>query len=42
MILDNECVIDGISPGCIALMDLDSKQIFHKKTAANELFPEFD
>ena len=42
MILDNECLIDGISSGCIALMDLDSKQIFHKKTAVNELFPEFD
>lgn len=41
-ILDSGCIIDSISPGCIALLNLDSKAIFHKKTCISELFPNFD
>jgi hypothetical protein len=41
-ILDNLGVIDSVSPGCISLLNVDSKQIFHKKTSIPELFPSFD
>ncbi|CAD8209105.1 unnamed protein product [Paramecium pentaurelia] len=41
LVLDNEEIIDSISSSCIPLLNLDSKQISHKKTSISEIFPNY-
>ncbi|CAD8125809.1 unnamed protein product [Paramecium sonneborni] len=41
LILDNEEIIDSLSSSCIPLLNLDSKQISHKKTSITEIFPNY-
>ncbi|CAD8162069.1 unnamed protein product [Paramecium octaurelia] len=41
LILDNEEIIDSISSSCIPLLNLDSKQISHKKTSITEIFSNY-
>ncbi|CAD8157654.1 unnamed protein product [Paramecium octaurelia] len=41
LILDSEDVIDSISSSCIPLLNIDSKQISHKKTPITEILPNY-
>ncbi|CAD8075781.1 unnamed protein product [Paramecium primaurelia] len=41
LILDSEEIIDSISSSCIPLLNIDSKQISHKKTPITDILPNY-